>query len=271
MKSNKSRQEEICLGTHGEDYGSWMSNPVFYMAGGLLTLSAVLAVLSFAVFHIAAPGVLFSVAATALLVLLIWITWIRKQYAFGGGGMMERVHKVVLSHLNFDGQGRLLEVGCGSGALSIRAALTWPDTRVDGIDYWGATYGYGQAMCEKNAGSEGVAARCSFRHGDANRLDFPDESFDAVVSNYVYHNVMGADKRALLLETLRVLKKGGVFALNDEMKPHMYGDMEAFAQELRDMGYEDVRLIDTAQEAFGSRRRAAMMMLGDSRMLVGRK
>ena len=26
-------------------------------------------------------------------------------------------------------------------------------------------------------------------HGDANRLDFPDESFDAVVSNYVYHNI----------------------------------------------------------------------------------
>ena len=55
------------------------------------------------------------------------------------------------------------------------------------------------------------------------------------------------------------------------MKPHMYGDMEAFAQELRDMGYEDVHIIDTAQEAFGSRQRAAMMMLGDSRMLVGRK
>ena len=55
------------------------------------------------------------------------------------------------------------------------------------------------------------------------------------------------------------------------MKPHMYGNMEAFAQELRDMGYADVRLIDTAQEAFGSRRRAAMMMLGASRMLAGRK
>ena len=113
--------------------------------------------------------------------------------------------------------------------------------------------------------------RCAFRHGDANKLDFPDESFDAVVSNYVYHNVMGADKQALLLETLRVLKKGGVFALNDDMKPKMYGDMDAFVQKLRDMGYEDVRLIDTATEAFGSRRRAGMMMLGDSRMLVGRK
>lgn len=66
-----------------------------------------------------------------------------------------------------------------------------------------------------------------------------------------------------------MLKEGGVFAPNDDMRPRMYGDMEAFAQELRDMGYQEVRLIDTAQEAFGSRRRAALMMLGDSRMLVG--
>ena len=88
---------------------------------------------------------------------------------------------------------------------------------------------------------------------------------------YKRQNITGADKQKLLLETLRVLKKGGVFALNDEMKPRMYGDMEAFAQRLRDMGYEDVRLIDTAKEAFGSRRRAALMMLGDSRLLVGRK
>ena len=126
-------------------------------------------------------------------------------------------------------------------------------------------------MCEKNAAGEGVGSRCIFQHGDANKLDFPDESFDAVVSNYVYHNIMGADKQALLLESLRVLKKGGVFALNDEMKPRMYGDMEAFAQKLRDIGYQEVRLVDTATEVFGSRRRAAMMMLGDSRMLVGRK
>ena len=268
MKQNAA---QIRLGTHGEDYGSWMSNPVFTMVGALLALAVVLAALSFLVFHLAWLGVIFAIAAVLLLALLIWITWIRKQYAFGGGGMMERVHEVVLSHLDFDGAGTLLEVGCGSGALSIRAALTWPGAQITGIDYWGAAYGYGQAMCEKNAKGEGVAARCRFQHGDANKLDFPDESFDAVVSNYVYHNVMGSDKRALLRETLRVLKKGGVFALNDEMKPYMYGDMEAFAQELRDMGYEDVQLIDTAQEAFGSRRRAAMMMLGASRMLVGRK
>ena len=271
MKQNQVQQKAIRLGTHGENYGSWMSNPVFYVLGALLALSVVLAVLSFTVFHITVLGVVFVIAAAILLALLLWCAWIRRQYAFGSGGMMEQVHQVVLSHLDFDGQGQLLDVGCGSGALSIRAALTWRAAQVVGIDYWGSAYGYGQAMCEKNAESEGVAARCRFQHGDANRLDFPDESFDAVVSNYVYHNITGTDKRALLRETLRVLKKGGVFAINDNMKPRAYGDMEAFAQELRDMGYEDVRLIDTAQEAFGSRRRAAMMMLGDSRMLAGRK
>ena len=271
MKQNQVQQKEIRLGTHGEHYGSWMSNPVFYVIGALLALSVVLAVLSFAVFHITALGVVFVIAAVILLALLLWCAWIRRQYAFGGGGMMDRTHLVVLSHLDFDGQGQLLEVGCGSGALTIRSALTWPKAKVIGVDYWGAVYNYSKALCEKNAASEGVASRCVFQHGDAKQLDFPDESFDVVISNYVYHNVMGADMQKLLLESLRVLKKGGVFALNDDMKQKMYGDMEDFAQKLRDMGYEEVRLVDTAQEAFGSHRRAAMMMLGSSRLLVGRK
>ena len=271
MQESNSRQAAIRLGAHGEDYGNWMPVSMLRLVGGLLALAVVLAVLSFTVFRLAALGVIFVIAAIILLVLLCWIAWIRRQYAFGGGGMMERVHQTILSHLDYDGKGTLLDVGCGSGALSIRVALTWPETKVTGIDYWGAAYGYGQAMCEKNAAGEGVGSRCTFQHGDANKLDFPDESFDAVVSNYVYHNITGADKQTLLLESLRVLKKGGVFALNDEMKPRMYGDMEAFAQKLRDMGYQEVRLIDTATEAFGSRRRAAMMMLGESKMLVGRK
>ena len=101
MKHEKSRHEEIHLGTHGEDYGSWMSNPVFYMIGGLLALSVVLAVLSFTVFRLPWLGAVFSVAAAAFLALLCWCGWIRKQYAFGGGGMMERTHQCLLAHLGF--------------------------------------------------------------------------------------------------------------------------------------------------------------------------
>lgn len=68
-----------------------------------------------------------------------------------------------------------------------------------------------------------------------------------------------------------MLRKGGVFAINDEMRANLYGDVEDFARELRAMGFVDVRLVDTAQEAFGSHRRAKLMILGSSRMLVGRK
>lgn len=108
---------------------------------------------------------------------------------------MEQVHQTVLSHLDFDGKGQILDVGCGSGALSIRAALVWPQARVLGIDAWPPAYNYSQRMCEKNAESEGVAVRCRFQRGDANKLDFPDECFDAVVSNYVYHNITGRTSR----------------------------------------------------------------------------
>ena len=271
LKRISQTQQRLKVGSHGEDYGSWMSNPVFYLFGGLTLIAATLAALSFAVFHLTVLGVLFVAAVAVLLAVLGWITWIRRQYAFGKGGMMERVHQTILSNLDYDGKGQLLEVGCGSGAMTIRAALTWPAAQVVGLDYWGAMYNYSKAMCEKNARSEGVGDRCTFVRGDANHLDYPDERFDAVISNYVYHNIMGADKQALLLESLRVLKKGGAFVLHDNMKPQMYGDMHAFVQKLRDMGFEQVEYIETAAPIFGSKGRATLMMLGDSAMIVGRK
>ena len=42
-------QKNIKIGTHGEQYGNWMSNPVFYMLGGVIAAAALLAVLSFKV------------------------------------------------------------------------------------------------------------------------------------------------------------------------------------------------------------------------------
>ena len=59
MNKKELKQENIRLGTHGEDYGSWMSNPVFYIIGGITALAVVLGVLSFSVFHITVLGVLF--------------------------------------------------------------------------------------------------------------------------------------------------------------------------------------------------------------------
>ena len=123
-----------------------------------------------------------------------------------------------------------------------------------------------------------VASKCGvkklkqpFGRGDACRLDFPDGMFDAVTSNYVYHNIMGADRQALLLETLRTLKKGGTFAIHDLMSARRYGDIELFADRLRAMGYREVNLVKTAGGMFMTAREGKRLGLADSTLLTGIK
>ena len=164
-----------------------------------------------------------------------------------------------------------LDVGCGSGALTIACAKRNPQARFVGIDRWGAEYAsYNKPLCEANAAAEGVE-NTEFRQGNAVKLPFADECFDAVTSNYVYHNIPSRDRQAILLETLRVLKKGGCFAIHDIMSKAKYGDMEAFADKLRRMDYEKVELIDTTNDKFMSPFEAAWMGLSGSKLLVGRK
>lgn len=110
-----------------------------------------------------------------------------------------------------------------------------------------------------------------FMNGDATKLTFADETFDAVTSNYVYHNVAGRDKQALLLETLRTLKKGGIFVIHDLMSKRYYGDMDAFVQKLKDMGYAEVQLIDTTDGTFMTKAESRKYALTGSTILRGRK
>lgn len=111
----------------------------------------------------------------------------------------------------------------------------------------------------------------AFQQGDACSLDFPDETFDAVTSNYVYHNIPSKDRQAILLETLRTLKKGGTFAIHDIMSKSKYGDMESFVNKLKDMGYEEVKLVDTTNGMFMSKWESVCMGLSGSAILMGRK
>ena len=264
-------QKDIRIGTHGENYGNWMSNPVFYMLGCFAAIAAILMIIFFFAVHSVVLGIIFALILTGLICVMIWFYWLRKQYAYGGGGIMDKVHQGLVPHLDFDGEGTILEVGCGSGPLAIRCALTWPKAKVIGLDYWGVSFDYDKELCEKNAALEGVGERCTFIRGDARKLDLPDESVDAVISNYVYHNIMGADQKELLLETLRVLKKGGVFAIHDIFSKAKYGDMQAFVRKLKDMGYEKAELIDTTDGKFMSRSEAGWMGLSGSALLVGKK
>ena len=184
--------------------------------------------------------------------------------------LAKQIIRGIAEYVELPDGGRGLDVGCGSGALAIACAKRNPTAAFIGIDRWGKEYAsFNKPLCENNAKAEGVN-NISFERGDATHLDFPDESFDAVVSNYVYHNIPG-DRQAYLLETLRVLKKGGMFAIHDIFSKSRYGDMQAFVKKLKDMGYADVRLIDTTDGTWITKWESVWMELAGSALLIGKK
>lgn len=201
-----------------------------------------------------------------------WSVMAYKAFSYDGKRKLSKaIVEGTAEYINIPEGGAGLDVGCGSGALTIACAKRNPEATMVGIDRWGAEYAsFSKNLCENNAEAEGVT-NVSFSKGDAVHLDYPDETFDAVTSNYVYHNITGVNKQDLLKETLRVLKKGGTFAIHDIMSKDRYGDMDRFAQELRDGGYQEVRLIRTDDGMFMTKQEAIKLMLRGSTLLVGVK
>jgi SAM-dependent methyltransferase len=96
-------------------------------------------------------------------------------------------------------QARLLEVGSGIGVDSIQLARCGFD--VTAIDLTENAI----AVARKFAERRGV--KIDFRLGNAERLDFPDESFDAIYSFGVLHHT--PDIEQAVSEVRRVLRPGG--------------------------------------------------------------
>ena len=259
------------------EYKNWMPKGMIWATAGITALLAALA----CVFGL--TGLLSGAAKTVLTVIFavlaaigvgvtVWMVLLYRAFSYDGTRQMSRqIIEGIAEHVDVPDGGVGLDVGCGSGALAIACAKRNPGARFVGIDRWGKEYAsYSLPLCESNAEAEGVA-NVTFQRGDATALDFADGTFDAVVSNYVYHNIPSKDRKDLLLETLRVLKKGGTFAIHDIFSKGRYGDMQAFVERLRDMGYEDARLIDTTDGLFMARGEAAWMDLSGSALLVGKK
>ncbi len=253
------------------DYKNWIPRGMLWSVSAVTALLIVL----FVVFLVSGMTVPAVIAALMLLVSAKCTEWCFHAYnAFSYDGKRKLSRDIIdgtARYVRIPDGGRILDVGCGSGALSIACAKLNPGSSVIGIDRWGKEYAsFSAQLCRKNAEAEGVK-NVEFRAGNAIKLDFPDECFDAVTSNYVYHNISGKNRQDLLLESLRVLKKGGVFAIHDLMSPRRYGDMRAFMKKLEDMGYEKVCLADTTDGLFMTRSEARRLSLGGSSLLYGRK
>ena len=103
-------------------------------------------------------------------------------------------------------QGRdVLEVGCGRGGGSSFVKRYHRPERMTGVDFSAKAIRF----CQANHAIDGL----SFVHGDAEKLPFADESFDAVInveSSHCYGSMP-----AFLREVHRVLRPGGHFLFAD--------------------------------------------------------
>jgi arsenite methyltransferase len=104
---------------------------------------------------------------------------------------------------------RVLDLGSGAGTDSLIAAqMVGPKGRVIGIDMTPAMLAKARA-----AAAEMGTSNVEFVESEAERLPFPDASFDVVVSNGVIDLI--PDKDAVFSELFRVLVPGGRMQIAD--------------------------------------------------------
>lgn len=251
------------LNSQSPDYGNWVAMKLVYTP-------SILGVLFLALAFLFPPLIAVTVLFFAV---SVYFAYARYQFSPRGGNVQPRIQGLLLNRLDWNGQGQVIDIGCGNAPLTIAIAKKFPAARVIGIDYWGGTWEYAKGTCENNAEREGVAHRVAFKKASAAALPFDDESFEAAVSNLVFHEVRDAkDKRALVKEALRVVKRGGAFAFQDLFKvQRMYGEIDDLLADIRSWGIECVEFVDTSNAKFIPRPLKLPFMVGTMSILYGKK
>jgi ubiquinone/menaquinone biosynthesis C-methylase UbiE len=105
---------------------------------------------------------------------------------------------------------RVLDVGCGSGAVTrVLARRVAPGGAAVGVDASPALL----AVARELAAEAGLSALIELREGDCRALPFPDASFDATVAATVLAHVPNAEQA--LAEMVRVTRAGGRIGVFD--------------------------------------------------------
>jgi SAM-dependent methyltransferase len=253
---NKQRKDEVT-------YGNWVSAKLVYIPA----LIALLFLLSSILFPLLIIG------AVIFLVPAVYFAYARYRFSPGGGDIQARIQNLLLDYLDWDGEGKALDIGCGNAPLTISIAKRYPNAGITGIDYWGGAWGYSKGICERNAEIEGVSQQVTFERASASALPYDDEAFDLTVSNLVFHEVKGTrDKRDVIKEALRVVRKGGGFAFQDLfLWKIIYGEVDDLLETMRGWGIERVEFVDTSLSDFIPRALRLPFMLGTIGILHGRK
>ena len=109
---------------------------------------------------------------------------------------------------------RVLDLGCGTGTLTIMLKQSAPQAQIIGLD------GDEDVLAIARSKASQVGVDIQWQNGLAYDLPYPDNSFDRVVSSLVVHHLVSADKLRAFQEVYRVLRGGGEFHMVDFGPPH---------------------------------------------------
>lgn len=113
-----------------------------------------------------------------------------------------RVHEKLMSQAELADGHRVLEIGCGTGNLSVRIKRAHPAVEVTGSDPDPLALKRAQRKAERMTGIR-------FERGYAQELPYADGAFDRVLSSMMLHHLGSEAKTAAAAEIFRVLRPGG--------------------------------------------------------------
>ena len=184
------------------------------------------------------------------LVTLLELVWGEGYMAPGGEGNVAKIAEGLDMR-----DKRVLDFGCGIGGPALFLARNY-GANVVGIDLEPQLI----ERARQSARKHGLEAKTEFHVVEIGPIDYPDDSFDFVVSSGAFTQI--ANKLEMFKEVLRVLKPGGVFSSYEWMKSegdysedmHYWFKLEGltYAMEtperndeiLREAGFIDVSVVE---------------------------
>jgi ubiquinone/menaquinone biosynthesis C-methylase UbiE len=145
------------------------------------------------------------------------------EVLFGGGAAAMRRQALVPLRAALRGRamnGRLLDIGCGTGAFLRDVKRNYPRLTVAGIDL-SAPY---LTLARRRLAAW---SRVHLAAAAAEAMPFPDAAFDVVSCVYLLHELPARVRHAVVAEIARVLRPGGILILVDSLQKGDEPDYDA--------------------------------------------